>query len=198
MITTGPLAFLPLHQAAVVLADPPWYFKTYSTKGWKKSAHAHYPCMTIEEITSLPVADLCADDCVLILWTTQNRGREAYDVAEAWGFAPKTLGAWAKQTRTGNAWQFGTGYLLRSAAEFFLVATRGHPNQLAHSARNLIVAPVREHSSKPEAMYELIETTWAGPYVELFSRAARPGWASTVRPWAGRVPALRSESDGRT
>jgi N6-adenosine-specific RNA methylase IME4 len=189
MITTGPLAFLPLHQAGVVLADPPWTFKTYSPKGWGKSAHAHYPCMTTEEIAALPVVDLCADDCVLFLWTTSNFVEEAYTVARAWGFTPTTLGAWAKQSRTGKHWQMGTGFYLRSAAEFFLFAVKGKPSRpLSRGQRNLLVAPVREHSAKPDAMYALIENMWPGPYVELFARAIRPGWGSSIRPWVGEVP----------
>jgi N6-adenosine-specific RNA methylase IME4 len=134
--------------------------------------------MLEEEIAALPVDDLCAEDCVLVLWTTQVHFPLALQVMRAWGFVPKTLGAWAKQSKTGRCWAFGTGYLLRSAAEFFLVGTRGQPTQLSRSSRNLIVAPVRGHSVKPGEMYELIEATWPGPYVELFARSTAPGWTA--------------------
>ena len=90
--------------------------------------------------------------------------------------------ACAKQSKTGQKWAFGTGYLLRSSAEFFLIGTRGHPRQLSRSARNLIIAPVREHSRKPDAMYVLIEATWPGPYVELFARYPRAGWRQWPEP----------------
>jgi N6-adenosine-specific RNA methylase IME4 len=153
----SPLAYLPQHQAHVILADPPWDYQTHSSKGWKKSAHAHYPCMSF------------------------------YGVARAWGFEPKTMGAWAKQTSTGNRWQFGTGFILRSTAEFFLISTRGKPTQLVRDQRNLIVAPVREHSTKPDEMYQLIERMWPGPYIELFARQPRSGWYSSVRPWTGKA-----------
>ena len=43
---------------------------------------------------------------------------------------------------------------------------------------------MREHSRKPEAMYELIERAWPGPYVELFATHPRAGWAS----WGDRMP----------
>jgi N6-adenosine-specific RNA methylase IME4 len=134
--------------------------------------------MSIEAITALPVGELCADDCLLILWATQTHLPQALAVLAAWGFTYKSAGTWAKQSRTGRAWAFGTGYLLRSAAEFFLVGTRGRVQQTAHDARNLIVAPVREHSRKPDAIYELIERTWPGPYVELFATHPRVGWVS--------------------
>jgi N6-adenosine-specific RNA methylase IME4 len=44
--------------------------------------------------------------------------------------------------------------------------------------RNLIVAPVREHSRKPDEIYQHIEQLWNGPYVELFARHRREGWQS--------------------
>jgi N6-adenosine-specific RNA methylase IME4 len=173
---SAPFAGLPAHEAGVVLADPPYSFDTYSPKGWGKSAHAHYPCMKLDEIKALPVADLVAPDCVLVLWSTQVHLLHAIAALQAWGFAFKTLGAWAKQSCTGRCWQFGTGFLLRSTAEFFLIGTRGHPQQLSHGVRNLIVAPVREHSRKPDEIYTLIQAKWPGPYVELFARHRRLGW----------------------
>ena len=73
-------ADLPGGYARVVLADPPWSISTYSRKGWKKSAHAHYPCMRLEDIKALPVAELCQPDAVCVLWMTQVfcRNRSAY------------------------------------------------------------------------------------------------------------------------
>jgi N6-adenosine-specific RNA methylase IME4 len=176
MSAPAPFADLPLHFAGVILVDPPWNFRTHSSKGWRKSAHAHYPCMDLDEILALPVAALAAPDCLLVLWCTQVHLPHALAAVKAWGFEFKTLGCWAKQSKTGRCWQFGTGYLLRSAAAFFLIGTRGHPHQCSRRSRNLIIAPVREHSRKPDAMYGLIEATWLGPYVELFARYPRAGW----------------------
>jgi N6-adenosine-specific RNA methylase IME4 len=39
-----------------------------------------------------------------------------------------------------------------------------------------VVAPRREHSRKPELVHERIERLVAGPYLEMFARASRPGW----------------------
>jgi N6-adenosine-specific RNA methylase IME4 len=174
--SVSPFDGLPLHQARVVLADPPWYFRTHSEKGWRKSAHAKYQCMASADIATLPVADLCAPDCLLLLWSTAPHLPQALSVLAAWGFVFKTGVAWAKQSRTGNCWAFGTGYLLRSAAEFFLIGTRGRITQVSRGSRNLIAAPIREHSRKPDEMYALIEATWPGPYVELFATHPREGW----------------------
>lgn len=159
-----------------ILADPPWRFLNHSAKGQKKNPVAHYPCMTIAELTALPVARLAAPDCALVMWATAPLLDRAFDVMRAWGFTFKSAGAWAKQSRTGEKWTFGTGYVFRSAAEFYLVGTIGKPRVCSRSIRNLIAAPVREHSRKPDQMHNDVEQLYAGPYAELFARARRPGW----------------------
>jgi N6-adenosine-specific RNA methylase IME4 len=161
---------------SVILADPPWSFKIYSSKGAKKSPQAQYSCMDLPAIKALPVAKLAAPNAVCIMWATAPMLPQALETMAAWGVTYKTSGAWAKQSSTGEKWAFGTGYLFRSAAEFFLLGTIGSPKSLAKNIRNLIIAPVREHSRKPDEMHERIERQFSGPYVELFARQQRPGW----------------------
>jgi N6-adenosine-specific RNA methylase IME4 len=171
--------FHPLSRAGygVIIADPPWRFVTWSETRQYKAPARHYAVMELDAIKSLPVADLAAPDCWLWLWATQAQLHQAIDVMECWGFDFKTSGAWAKQSRTGKKWAFGTGRLLRSAAEFFLIGTRGRPKPESRSERNLIVAPVREHSRKPDQAYEMLERMFpARPRCELFARSVRPGW----------------------
>jgi N6-adenosine-specific RNA methylase IME4 len=162
----------------VVLADPPWTFRTYSPRGLGKSPQRHYRCEDLEWIKALPVADLAhPDGCALVLWATAPMLPQAVETLAAWGFAFKSAGSWAKQSRTGAKWHFGTGYTYRSAAEFWLLGTRGRPVQTSRAVRNLIVAPVREHSRKPDQMHMDLEAMYAGPRCELFARGpARPGW----------------------
>ena len=163
----------------VILADPPWSFKTFSDKGLGKSPQQHYGCMTLDDIINMPV-DQLADPagCVLILWATAPMMPQALTTMLAWGFGYKTMGAWAKQSSTGKKWSFGTGFVYRSAAEFWLYGTIGKPKQKVRNVRNLVVAPVREHSRKPEQMRRNIEALWDGPYLELFSRETACGWDS--------------------
>jgi N6-adenosine-specific RNA methylase IME4 len=171
--------FHPLQRAAysAIMADPPWHFTTWSAKGQGKSASQHYAVMGLDEIKALPVAELAAADSFLWLWATQAQLPQAFAVMESWGFEFKTTGAWAKQSPTGSSWAFGTGYLLRSAAEFFLIGTRGRPRPDSRSERNLLVAPVREHSRKPDEAYEMLERMFPSQKrCELFARSTRPGW----------------------
>lgn len=161
---------------SVVLADPPWHFRTYSKRGEKKSPQAKYATMSPEAIKELPVGRLALPDCVLVLWATSPFMPQALATMTAWGFAFKSMGAWAKRSSTGQKWAFGTGYCYRSAAEFWLLGTVGHPKQRVRDVRNLIVAPIREHSRKPDEMRVNCERLWAGPYAELFARERAPGW----------------------
>jgi N6-adenosine-specific RNA methylase IME4 len=178
--------FHPLPRGAygVIVVDPPWHFRPRSSKGYGKSASQHYSLMTLDAIKSLPVADLAALHCLLLLWATQAQLHQGLAVMESWGFQFKTAGAWAKQSPTGSSWAFGTGYILRSAAEFFLIGTRGRPKIESHSERNLIVAPVREHSRKPDQAYAMLERLFpSAKRCELFARSTRPGWD----PWGQEV-----------
>ena len=168
---------MPQQQARVILADPPWRFATYSRLGERKSPSAQYDCMDLSAIKGLPVLDLAnPTGCALIVWATAPLLPQAVEVMQAWGFGYKSAGAWAKQSSTGLKWAFGTGYCYRSAAEFWLLGTIGKPTQKSRSIRNLIVAPVREHSRKPDQMRADIEEMFDGPYIELFAREPAPGW----------------------
>lgn len=162
----------------VILADPPWRFELYSEKGEEKSPQKHYGTMKLADLAALPVAPLAnREGCALIMWTTAPVLAWSLKLLDAWGFSYSSAGAWAKQAKGGGGkWTFGTGYRYRSAAEFWLLGTIGQPRQTSRSERNLIVAPVREHSRKPDAMHEMIERQFAGPYLELFARERRPGW----------------------
>jgi N6-adenosine-specific RNA methylase IME4 len=162
----------------LILADPPWRFATYSAKGLQKSPQAHYQCMPLADIKALPVADLAMDDAACVMWATAPMLPEAIETLATWGFKYKSAGAWAKQSSTGEKWAFGPGYCYRSAAEFWLLGTRGKPDQLVRNVRNLIVAPTREHSRKPDQMRADALRQFGGPAIELFARESGPSWDS--------------------
>jgi N6-adenosine-specific RNA methylase IME4 len=167
------------HHYRVIYADPPWSFVTYSRKGKGRSAEAHYDCMRLDEIKAMPVADWAAGDCALFLWTTDPLLPRALEVIAAWGFVYKTVAfTWVKTTKDETSFPIGCGYWTRANPELCLLATRGCPQRISRSVRQLIFAPRRAHSQKPEAVYERIEALVPGPYLELFARERRPGWAS--------------------
>jgi N6-adenosine-specific RNA methylase IME4 len=164
---------------SVIYADPPWEFKVYSGKGKERSAERHYDTMTIDVIKALPVEALAAENCALFLWAVNPELPGALDVIRAWGFDYKTLGfVWIKQNRSGEGLFTGMGYWTRANAEPCLLATRGSPLRLAMDVPQVILAPVREHSRKPDETVPRIERLLAGPYLELFAREERAGWTT--------------------
>lgn len=186
---TWPFGDLQMFGYGCILADPPWLFTNYSEKGEAKNPLSNYECMHLDDIAALPVQHLAKPDCAMLMWATAPMLPEALDLMGRWGFTFKSAGAWAKQSSTGKKWAFGTGYCFRSAAEFILLGTMGKPKIRSRSVRNLIVAPVREHSRKPDEQYEMAEALFAGPYLELFSRTRRPGWSH----WGNEVGKFEME-----
>ena len=162
-----------------VLADPSWDFRTWSAKGEGRSARQHYSIMPLAEIKALPVADLGTKDCMLFLWATWPLLDAARDVINSWGFTYKTCAfVWVKTGKTNGKPVMGTGFWTRANSEPCLLATRGKPRRLAADVGQIILEPRREHSRKPDCVYDRVERLVGGPYLELFARHRRPGWDS--------------------
>lgn len=164
----------PKHQYRTILADPPWDINQKGGRG----AIMHYPLMTIDQIKALPVEQLAQDDAHLWLWTTNGALEQAFGVARAWGFTPKSLLTWVKPRYT-------LGNYLRNATEQVILATRGKAPILFHGQATWLFAPLQDHSHKPEELYDIIERCSPGPYVELFARRPRHGWDA----WGNQVEA---------
>ena len=162
----------------VILADPPWSFRAWSSKGMGRSAEQHYPTMRLEDIKALPVADLAAEDCVLFLWATFPMLKDAFAVIDTWGFTYKTVAfTWVKENRKSPGLFWGLGYWTRANAEVCLLATRGSPKRQSAAVHQVILSPVERHSKKPDEVQERIVTLMGDvPRVELFARQETPGW----------------------
>ena len=171
-----PFHDLPMFGYDLIMADPPWSFKTYSAKGHtEKSAHGQYSCMSMGDIKDLPVAKLAAPNCLLWLWATNPMLPQAFDVLKSWGFTYKTAGHWSKKTKHGKQ-AFGTGYILRCCGEPFLIGTIGSP-KTARNVRSVIEGPIREHSRKPDEAYAEAEKLIPNARrADIFSRQERSGW----------------------
>lgn len=164
----------PQHYGLIV-ADPPWRFELYSDAGQEKSPQVHYATMTLDDIKTLPVADLAAADCVLWLWATAPMLPQQLAVMAAWGFEFRTSGTWVKTT-VNDKIAFGTGYILRNAHEPYLIGVRGEP-KTSRSVRSVVMGQRREHSRKPELAYADAEQLVPNvARCELFSRTKRTGW----------------------
>ena len=176
-MTPNFLSQVPSSVYGAILADPPILFRAYSSKGESRSPQRHYSCTPISELLRLPVAEIAAPDSFLFLWIPLRSIDLVLPFMNAWGFAfSGSAFVWAKQNRSGNGWAMGTGYSTRKSTEVCWLGRRGKPQRRCKSVRELIVAPRREHSRKPDETYTRIEQLCSGPYIELFARQRRPGW----------------------
>jgi N6-adenosine-specific RNA methylase IME4 len=178
--TSSSLAPFPsCRKYGVIYADPPWSFRTWSDKGTGRGAISHYDTMGHSALAALPVAEIAAQDSALLLWTTDPLLPSALELITAWGFTFKTVGfTWVKTNAKSEGYFTGMGYWTRSNPEMCLLATRGRPVRVARNVPQLVVAPRREHSRKPDEVPERIKRLLPGPYIELFARETRPGWDS--------------------
>lgn len=178
VLSDGPFAGMPRNHFGAIVADPPWHFKSFDgKKGVPTQGADPYDTMSLADLKALPVGDIAAKDCVLLMWTVSHLQDEASDVARAWGFTPKSVGfIWDKQ-------RVGMGYWVRQEAEICKLFTRGKPKRLNADVRQMIRAPRREHSRKPDDQYERTERLTAGPYLEMFARQTWPGWTA----WGNQV-----------
>jgi len=164
---------------ATVLADPPWRFQNRTGKVAPEHRQlSRYDTMTLEQICALPVVPVLAQQAHLYLWVPNALIAEGLRVMEAWGFTYKANIVWAKRRKDGGPDGRGVGFYFRNVTELVLFGVRGSMRTLAPGRRqvNMIETRKREHSRKPDELYDIIEACSPGPYLEMFARYPRSGW----------------------
>lgn len=159
----------------IIYADPPWQ---YDRKGVQGFAEKVYHTIPVDEICSLPVADIAADDALLFLWATFPKLPEALKAIESWGFKYKSVVFLRlKQNKSGKGWFYGLGFWTRGNAEICLLATKGHPKRQSKKVHQFIISPLRKHSQKPDITRDkIIELAGNLPKIEPFARQKIGGW----------------------
>jgi len=168
-----------LSQFGTILIDPPWRFANRTGKMAPEHKRLlRYPTLSFEEITGLPVSQLALPESHLYLWVPNALVREALEIMEKWGFTYKTNLVWYKIRKDGGPDGRGVGFYFRNVTELVLCGVRGGIRTLPPGRRqvNVIVSHKREHSRKPDQLYDIIEKCSPGPYLELFARHPRLGW----------------------
>lgn len=165
-----------------ILADPPWQFQNRTGKMAPEHKRlARYGTMKLDEIAQLPVERLALDTAHLYLWVPNALLLEGLKVMEAWGFTYKTNIVWHKIRKDGGPDGRGVGFYFRNVTELVLFGVRGkNARTLAPGRRqvNMVKTQKREHSRKPDELYDIIEDCSPGPFVELFARGPRKNWAN--------------------
>ena len=199
----SPSVFSPLPSGpfSTIVADPPWdysrklsgggtsgYSPVHPSRGGNRGAANHYPTLTLEELQTLPVQSVAADQAHLYLWTTSAFVVEAHMLAESWGFSPKVLVPWIKTKKNSHsqvleadgdlyaAVRMGMGVYIRHCAEFILFCVRGKAPTARNDVLGVLFAPQGKHSEKPSQAYDLIDRLSPSPRLELFARGPRNGY----------------------
>jgi N6-adenosine-specific RNA methylase IME4 len=185
---------LPGKKYSVVLTDPPWAYSAWSGKK-TRTADAHYDTMTEDEIAKLPVASILEDNAAVFMWSTPPMFDTQVQVLRAWGLRYVTIAFnWVKLSKKHmkNAdaikarsegetlifhkghWyrqHFGMGHYTRANSEFCLLALKGKMPVDSKSIRQLLFAPLREHSRKPDEQWTKIDKLYStGNRLEMFAR----------------------------
>ncbi len=158
---------------ATILIDPPWDWGDEGDVNQMGRAKPDYSTMGIDELLALPVGELADVDCHIYLWITNRSLPKGFALLEQWGFRYVTCLTWAKP-------HFGMGNYFRGQTEHILFGVKGSQPLRRHDVGTVFYADrgPNGHSSKPPAIYELIESCSPGPCLEMFSRCERDGWSA--------------------
>jgi N6-adenosine-specific RNA methylase IME4 len=164
-----------------VLADPPWRFSNRTGKVAPEHRRlSRYDTLDTDEIAALDVGAVMAQQSHCYLWVPNALLADGLRVLEAWGFTYKSNMVWHKIRKDGGSDGRGVGFYFRNVTELVLFGVRGRLRTLPPGRRqvNLLATRKREHSRKPDELYDIVEACSPGPYLELFARYDRQGWAA--------------------
>ncbi len=167
-----------------ILADPPWQFQNRTGKMAPEHKRLlRYPTMQLNEIKELPISLIADDPSHLYLWCPNALLEEGLSVMKAWGFEYKSNIIWHKVRKDGGSDGRGVGFYFRNVTEMVLFGVRGKKSGRrtlapARTQVNYLATRKREHSRKPDEIFDIVEKCSPGPYLELFARFPRSGWSS--------------------
>ncbi len=188
----------------IIYVDPPWKYNSranHKTR-FRGGAEGHYPCMPLEEIASLPIDKIGAQNSLLAMWCTFPFLEDQIRLFNHWGYSYRTqLVTWTKLNPRGwdqpkddpnykhgkpyvlysdglfHSVFFGTGYYAKANPEVLLLGMRGQVPTISDTYSSVVLAPISEHSRKPQETYRIIEGVFGQlPRIELFARTSAPGW----------------------
>ena len=169
----------------VIYADPPW---SYYGSGTKMGAAAkEYSLMSDQELLDLDlVPRLLSSRGVLFMWATSPRLDFAMKLIKHWGLTYRGIAfVWVKTRKDGTpiGAQGVRPSIVKPTTELVLAASRvkrGRPMPLAsESVRQVILAPKRQHSRKPDEVAQRIEELYPNARrLAMFAPTPRPGWGA--------------------
>ena len=186
----------PTHKKyQVIYTDPPWMYRN-GGESISNQCSKHYPCMSVEDMSKIPVRTIADNDCALFMWTTNPQFPKALELIQKWGFEYKTIfKVWRKTNNDGSA-VCVPGWWSRSSTEMLLVASKGSPLKkwkTTNSEPQEFASVRGEHSEKPnelrESVYNFLNVD---NRIEIFARHIKSDWDS----WGYDIPGGFHEGTG--
>ena len=169
---------LPNKRYSIIYADPPWDYdgRYHHCKERKtSSAKDHYPTMKLQQLKMIDIPCICADDCLLFMWTSSPHLQMAIELGNAWGFDYKTIVfVWDKILSN-------PGFYTQSQVEVCLVFKKGRIPQPrgARNVRQFLAEKRTAHSKKPDIIRDrIVEMFPTQDKIELFARNTNQSWDS--------------------
>lgn len=169
----------------IIYCDPPWEYSIgkYSEmvdgldgKVINGAAEKQYPTMNIAQLKRIGIPEICAENCLIFMWTTGPHLETACVLIESWGFkveSPEVWMTWIK-TLNGKRSLKKLGYHTRQLCEVILVGSKGDCSKFRSNVKaptNVIEGDSTEHSRKPVYPRKLIDEMYQNlPKIEMFSR----------------------------
>jgi hypothetical protein len=168
-------------QFGTIRADPPWQFQNRTGEGRARASASAalsddgaagdhgFADRSVGRRSVAPVS-LGVPNALL---------EEGLRVMKAWGFTYKANIVWFKVRKDSGPDGRGVGFYFRNVTELLLFGVRGSMRtlQAGRTQVNMLATRKREHSRKPDEIFEIIEACSPGPYLERFARFRRDGWA---------------------
>ena len=173
----------------IIYAGPAWKY----WMGGNKNQSKHYSCLTVDEISELPVVNIADENCILFMWVTYPLLKEGIKTIEEWGFTYKTCGfSWIKKNKKSDSLFWGMGYWTRANNVICLLGTKGKPKRHSRGVHQVVMSKIQRHSQKPDVVKDrIVELCGDVPRIELFAKQATKGWDV----WGNEAPEPENEKE---
>ena len=160
---------------STIVVDPPWDWKDEGDNSQFGRGKTTYGALSHEQLLEFPLGQY--GDSHIYLWITNRSLPKGFSLLEAWDYRYVTCLTWCKPS-------IGMGNYFRGSTEHLLFGIRGSLSLKRKDAGTWFSAPRgKEHSAKPDGLYDLVESCSPGPYLDVFSRRDRVGWVC----WGGEL-----------
>lgn len=167
------LPWLMLGEYKTLVVDPPWEMKTFQSGAYRyRNSDWPYEYLTEDELAVFePMRMLPSAESHLYLWSTHGHLETSLRLIKAWGYSHQCTLTWIKGGGVVPfSWQYNT--------ELVLFATRGGLPLVRKGLSLHFHEKAREHSRKPDALYDLVRLASPEPRIDVFSREHREGFDS--------------------